>query len=108
MLNLPKPIAAYVEAENGDDTTALAECFARDAVVRDEGQTFEGLAAIQEWKTQTRKKYQHRGEPLAYVPTQNGGVVTMRLKGNFPGSPIVVKFDFALKEDMITSLAIHS
>ena len=108
MLNLPGPIAAYVAAEDGEDATALAECFAHDAVVHDEGQTFEGLAAIQGWKAQTKKKFQHTVEPLAYVPTQNGGVVTMRLKGNFPGSPIVVKFDFALKGEKITSLAVHS
>jgi hypothetical protein len=108
MLILPKPIATYVGAENDDDMTKLAECFAHDAVVRDEGRTFEGLAAIEEWKTQAKKKYQHTVEPLAYVPTQVGGVLTMRLTGNFPGSPIDVKFDFALKDDMITSLAIHS
>lgn len=108
MLNLPKPIAAYIAAENGKDTTKLADCFAHDAVVRDERQTFEGLAAIQEWKRETKKKYQHTVEPLAYAPTQTGGVVTMRLTGNFPGSPIEVKFDFALKDDKITSLAIYS
>jgi hypothetical protein len=79
-----------------------------DATVRDEGQTFQGLAAIQRWKAQTKEKYQHTVEPLVYVPTPNGGVVTMRLAGNFPGSPIDVKFTFGLEGDKIASLDIRS
>jgi SnoaL-like protein len=44
--NLPTSIATYIAAENSDDTEVFAECFAEDAVVRDEGKTIEGLAAI--------------------------------------------------------------
>jgi ketosteroid isomerase-like protein len=58
---LPTPIAIYIAAENRGDTEALAQCFAEDAVVRDEGQTIEGLAAIKQWKAETKKKYQHHG-----------------------------------------------
>ena len=41
--------AIYIAAENRGDTEALAQCFAEHAVVRDEGQTIEGLAAIRRW-----------------------------------------------------------
>ena len=57
----PTPIAIYI-AENRGDVEALAECFAEDAVVRDEGKTIEGLAAIKQWKAETRKKYQNDGK----------------------------------------------
>jgi hypothetical protein len=107
-LNLPAPIAAYVIAENGNDPKAMEQCFAIDATVHDEGQTFKGLAAIQRWKAQTKEKYQHTVEPIAYVPSQGGGIVTMRLTGKFPGSPIEVKFAFVVGGDKITSLDIHS
>src|SRR5438045_448786 len=61
----PTPIAVYIDAENRGDTKALAQCFAEDAVVRDEGKTIQGLAAIKQWKSETKRKYQHTIEPLA-------------------------------------------
>ena len=108
MTKLPKPIALYIEAENRGDTEALAECFADDAVVRDEGQTIEGLAAIKQWKAETKGKYQHTIEPIA--STQNDGktIVTNRLTGNFPGSPIELEFVFTLDGEKIASLEILS
>jgi hypothetical protein len=105
---LPKSIATYIDAENGNDPALLAQCFAPDAVVRDEGQKYEGLTAIQRWTEETKAKYQHTIEPLAFVEENGTSMVAMRLAGNFPGSPIEVKFVFALKGDRIASLTIHS
>lgn len=106
--NLPAPIAIYIAAENRGDTEALAHCFAEDAVVRDEGQTIEGLAAIKRWKAETKKKYQHTVEPLAAAQKDGKTIVTNRLTGNFPGSPIELEFAFTLDGDKITSLEILS
>ena len=107
-VDLPAPIAIYVAAENRGDTEAMAECFAEDAVVRDEGQTIEGLAAIKKWKAETKKKYQHTVEPLASVQKDGKTIVTNRLTGNFPGSPIALEFVFTLAGDKIVSLEIRS
>src|SRR6266404_3364091 len=107
-VDLPKPIAIYIAAENRGDTEALAQCFADDAVVRDEGQTIEGLTAIKRWKAETRKKYQHTMEPLASVQKDDKTIVTNRLTGNFPGSPIELQFVFMLDRDKIVSLEIRS
>jgi SnoaL-like domain len=106
--NLPTPIVIYIAAENRGDSEALAECFAEDAVVRDESQTIEGLAAIKRWKAETRKKYQHTIEPLASSQKDGKTVVTNRLTGNFPGSPIELEFVFTLDGDKIASLEILS
>ena len=108
MTKLPKPIAFYIEAENRGDTEALAECFAKNAVVRDEGKTIEGLVAIKQWKAETRKKYQHTIEPLTSVQKDDKIIVTNRLTGNFPGSPIELEFVFTLDGDKIASLDIRS
>jgi hypothetical protein len=107
-VDLPTPIAIYIAAENSGNTEALAKCFAENAVVRDEGQTIEGLAAIKQWKAETRKKYLHTVEPL--MSAQKGGkvVVTNRLSGNFPGSPIELEFVFTLEGDKIVLLEILS
>jgi len=107
-VELPRAIATYVATENSGDTEALAQCFAEDAVVRDEGQTIEGLAAIKRWKAETRKKYQHTIEPLASTQKGDKTIVTNRLTGNFPGSPIELQFVFTLDGDKIVSLEILS
>ena len=105
-IDLPTPIAIYIAAENRGDADALAKCFAEDAVVRDEGRTIKGLAAIKEWKAETKKKYQHTVEPLALVREGDETILTNRLTGNFPGSPIEVRFVFRLDGDKIASLEI--
>jgi ketosteroid isomerase-like protein len=106
-IDLPAPIAIYTAAENRGDAKALAQCFAEHAVVRDEGQTIEGLAAIKRWKAETRKKYQHTIEPLASTQKEGKTIVTNRLTGNFPGSPIELQFIFRLDSDKIVSLEIR-
>ena len=107
-VDLPAPIAIYIAAENRGDTEALAKCFAGNAIVRDEGQTIEGLAAIKQWKAETKKKYQHTIEPLAVAQKDDKTIVTNRLTGNFPGSPIELEFVFMLDGDKIASLEILS
>src|SRR6266480_1560672 len=108
IVNLPTPIAIYITSENRGDTEALSQCFSEDAVVRDEGKTIQGLAAIKQWKAETRKKYQHTIEPLASAQKDGKTIVTNRLNGNFPGSPIELEFVFTLDGDKIASLEIRS
>ena len=108
MVDLPIPVAIYIAAENSGDTEALAECFAKDAVVRDEGKTIKGLAAIKQWKAETKKKYQHTVEPVTVAQEDGKIIVTNRLAGNLPGSPIELEFVFALDGDKIASLEIVS
>jgi SnoaL-like protein len=106
--NLPKPIALYIAAENSGDANLFDQCLAENAVVRDEGETHEGLAAIKRWKAETKRKYQHTVFPLTLVEKEGKIVVTNRLTGNFPGSPIELEFVFTLGSDKIVSLEIQS
>jgi hypothetical protein len=107
-IELPTPIALYIAAENRGDTEGLPECFTEHAVVRDEGQTIEGLAAIKRWNAETKTKYQHTVEPIALAQKDREIIVTNRLTGNFPGSPIELRFIFGLDGDKIASLEIRS
>jgi SnoaL-like domain len=106
--NLPRPIALYIEAENSGDTNLFDQCFTEDATVRDENETHEGLAAIKKWKAETKRKYQHTVDPLKIVEQGGKFIVTSRLAGNFPGSPIELDFAFTLSGDKIVSLEILS
>ncbi len=106
-IHLPRPIDLYVKAENSGDVEALSECFAPDATVRDEGRTYKGLAAIKEWKAETKKKYNHTVFPLQVAERDAKTVLKARLAGNFPGSPVTLEFSFVLQGGKIASLQIH-
>ena len=106
-IHLPRPIDLYVKAENSGDVEALSECFAPDATVRDEGRTYKGLAAIKEWKAETKKKYNHTVFPLQVAERDAMTVLKARLAGNFPGSPVTLEFSFVLQGGKIASLQIH-
>lgn len=107
-VDLPTPIACYIAAANNSDTEMFAQCFAENAVVRDENQTIEGLAAIKQWATETKSKYQHTIEPLSFSQKDGTTIVTNQLTGNFPGSPIELQFVFTLDGDKIAALEILS
>jgi hypothetical protein len=104
-LDLPAPIAAYFTADKRD-SEAVAQCFTDNATVKDEGHTYHGRAAIKQWKADTSAKYQYTSEPFACEQKDGKFVVTSRLTGNFPGSPVNLRFFFGLDGDKIASLEI--
>jgi hypothetical protein len=106
-IHLPKPIEIYFASENLHDPAALDTCFAADATVRDERQTIEGLAAIKAWRIETSKKYNHTVEPLTIAERDGKVIVTGKVAGNFPGSPINLDHVFQLENDRIVSLEIR-
>jgi SnoaL-like domain len=104
-LNLPEPIAAYFDADKRD-AEAVARCFTKQAVVKDEGQTHIGIVAIMAWKSAASAKYTYTTEPLAVDEKEGRYVVVGRLTGNFPGSPVNLRFAFRIERGKIASLEI--
>jgi hypothetical protein len=104
-LNLPEPIASYFDADKRDGES-VARCFTNQAVVKDEGQTHSGPAAIKAWKTATAAKYSYASEPFAVERTDGRYIVTSRLTGNFPGSPVDLRYAFLLERGKIAFLEI--
>lgn len=107
-VDMPKPVADYFAAEIGNDQEALAQCFAEQALVQDEGQTIHGVAAIKQWMAAAKTKYQHTTEPLSVVRRGGKIIVTAKVSGNFPNSPVQLDHIFGLQDDKIISLEIHS
>jgi SnoaL-like domain len=104
-LSLPTPIADYFAADSTDGAT-VASCFTADAVVIDEKQTHRGREAIARWKTEASAKYDYVSEPVA-IDDQGGRIiVTAHLTGNFPGSPVDLRYAFTLVDDAIARLEI--
>jgi len=104
-LDLPKSTAAYFAADK-EDAEAVAQCFTESAIVKDEGHTYQGRAAIKQWKADASARYQYTCEPFACEQKDGKVVVTSRLTGNFPGSPVNLRFCFELEGDKISSLEI--
>jgi hypothetical protein len=105
-INLPKPIAAYFAADKAQDAEALAQCFAVDGVVHDEGGAFTGTAAIEQWNSEARAKYHHTVVPLSATARDGAIVVLGRVAGEFPGSPVDLQHTFRLDGEKIASLEI--
>ena len=68
--------------------------------------TYRGRAAIKQWKAEVFARYQYTSELLDCERKGEAIVVTSRLTGNFPGSPVTLRFFFGLDGDKIASLKI--
>jgi hypothetical protein len=106
-IQLPKPIDVYFAKENAHDATALDNCFTAQAIVRDEGKTIKGLPAIKAWRIETGRKYSHTVQPLAVSERDGKVIVTCKVSGNFPGSPVTLDHAFEIEGDRIVSLEIR-
>lgn len=104
---LPEPVAAYFAAENREDADALARCFRDDGIVRDEGRTITGVAAIKRWNVEAREKYHHTVEPIDAIEQDRKTIVLCRVAGDFPNSPLNLKHIFAVEDGKIVSLEIR-
>lgn len=104
-LNLPEPIAAYFDADN-QDAHAVARCFTTDGLVLDEGKTHSGLAAIEAWKIGSSAKYTYAVKPHTLEKQGRTYIVTARVAGDFPGSPVDLRYSFILERGKIATLEI--
>ena len=104
-LSLPRPVAAYFNADRlGGD--AVARCFTEDGTVTDEGQTYVGGEAIAAWKNAASARFTYSTEPVDIDQSGENPVVKGRVTGNFPGSPVLLRYTFFIDQDRITSLEI--
>jgi SnoaL-like domain len=107
MIDLPKIVARYFEAERTRDVGAQTRCFSTGAVVHDEGREYRGLVAITDWKRAVQAKFEYECEPLAAEVEGDFVSVLVRLTGNFPGSPVELDHQFTLEGDKISALTIE-
>jgi len=105
-IELPTVIASYFAADATESPERVARCFTDTAIVTDEGKTHEGRGEIEAWKAAASTKYNYTVEPFALVADAERFVVTSRLEGDFPGSPLNLRYIFALKGEQIAALAI--
>lgn len=105
-IELPNVIAAYFASDKTGNAQAISECFTQDAVVVDEGNTYTGRDAIRQWMANASTKYTYTVQPFALSEQGGKTVVTSHLVGNFPGSPVDLRYAFVLSGDQIAELEI--
>ena len=98
---LPAPLADYFGRTDGSDLLPL---FAPDAVVRDEGETHQGTAAIAGWLQGVESRYRPRYRILASDQRGEAIVVTFEVSGTFPGSPATLRQAITLSGDRIARI----
>jgi hypothetical protein len=105
-LELPKPIAAYFEADRSRNADAVAACFTAEGVVKDERKRHAGPEAIRRWKAGASAAYTYTVEPHSIGTEEGRTVVTSAVTGNFPGSPLDLRYFFVFEGDRIAELEI--
>lgn len=105
-VKLPNSIEAYFVADRDGGPDAVAAAFTDDAIVKDEGKTHRGHDAIRQWKAAATQKYTYTVDPL-FIATENGKTqVTSNVVGDFPGSPVELRYVFVLADNKIAELEI--
>lgn len=105
-VKLPKAIEAYFEADRNGGPDAIAAAFTETGIVKDKGQTHRGREAIRAWMSDEAQQYSYTVEPF-FIATENGKAqVTAHAVGDFPGSPIDLRFLFVLAGDKVAELEI--
>jgi len=105
--SLPETVTRYIEASNGFDANAAAACFAPDAVLRDQDQDYIGIKAIETLISESSEKYQPHATVTRAQKDGEKVMLTAKVAGQFPGSPVELKFDFLLRQGKIAKLTIQ-
>ncbi len=105
-IGLPQTIADYFAADRQKSGEAVAACFTDNATVLDERHTYVGRAAIRQWKTDSSDKYTYSIEPFSIATEGERTIVVSHLVGDFPGSPVDLRYGFVLDGQKIAMLEI--
>ena len=105
---LPAPVALYFQSEAFADTQRVADCFTPGAVVTDEKRTHEGHEAIRAWKAEAKASTKYTVTPVSAEPDGGRVLVVGRVEGDFPGSPVMLRYLFDLEGDRISALEIRA
>ena len=103
-MNLPKVIADLVIAQNNFDSAAYIKCFSENAVAFDEGKTHNGRKEIETWIADSNERYKATIRPVGYEENETESILIAETSGNFPGSPIVLKYHLVIAGGLIQSL----
>lgn len=85
---LPATIAKYISTFNSKDIDGFVKTFTKEAVVKDDGKTHEGVKAIRQWQEELHNTFSLHNTVAGFSKNEeNNYHVVIYCEGNFPGSP---------------------
>ena len=103
---LSAPISGFFRAQNSGNTEGFLDLFTEDAVVSDESHSHRG-EAIRTWMDAAIANFRPLHAEVVDVVSGDGStVVTARVSGTFPGSPIQLRYRFTLRDGRIAAVTI--
>jgi hypothetical protein len=106
LTDCPEAVRDYLTLANTDDPESALATFTETAEVTDDGHRYRGTEEIRTWLTRTANEFTYTTTPLTAHNNETTTTVTSRVEGDFPGSPVILDYDFHLAENRITSLEI--
>jgi hypothetical protein len=104
---LPSVIQSYLDAATAPNYDALVACFTHDAIVVDDGRAYRGHAQIRAWRESLAAAFDYTVEVIEVVSSgPSSYVVTARVAGAFPGSPVDLRYQFTVVDGLISRLEI--
>ncbi|AZQ74906.1 nuclear transport factor 2 family protein [Streptomyces luteoverticillatus] len=106
--DLPQAITRYLKAHQDHDTATAVTAFTGDATVIDEGRTYQGAPAIEQWLNRSATEFTYTielTEAQQIDPTHY--VATHHLEGDFPGGSVDLRYRFALRDNLVERLVIE-
>ena len=107
-MKLPQPIENYIRAINAGDVDPLMSGFAQDAVVKDVGREFRGLAAIKQWADHEIFAVNVSLDVVELVERDGQIIVTVKIDGTFDRTglpdPLLMDHCFTIAGDKIATL----
>lgn len=103
--HVPHVITTYQAAHDRRDVaTALAQ-FTANAIVIDDGRTYEGITGVELFLASAAAEYTYTRTLVAAEQTApDRWHVTNHLEGNFPGGQVDLSYDFQLDTGLIARL----
>jgi ketosteroid isomerase-like protein len=104
---LPDTVTRYLSAHRAHDTAAAISEFTNDATVIDDGNTYNGAPAVENWLNRSSTEYTYTVELTgAHKADTTHYTATNRLEGNFPGGIVDLHYKFSLCDGRIEHLVI--
>jgi hypothetical protein len=102
---LPSAVAAFFHATNTREFGDFLSLFTDNAHVNDEANDYYG-AQIADWIAEATADTKPTTKVTDIAPEGDQLQVTAQVSGNFPGSPVQLRYFFTIKDSKIAKLLI--
>ncbi len=104
---VPAAIAAYQAAHDRRDVATALRQFASDAVVTDDGHTYQDAAGVERFLRSAASEYTFTRTLIDAANTApDEWIITNHVEGDFPGGTVDLRYRFVLRDTLISRLDI--